>query len=361
MQRTPPPSPPSGGASSSSPPSSTFSSFAQRILGFLAAGAGGLQSILKPPRQTFKILVSGLDAAGKTSILYKLKLGEIVSTIPTIGFNVESITHKTTTWISWDVGGCGKILPMIRHYAMGVDAVLFVIDSNDRARLPEALDELLILLKVPPRRHRFLGTAVLANKQDLPGSLPFGAIAEAVGKSMSGMRDFDAPWAVFPSSIISGKGLWEALTWLQDQKAKRASADAAASGYLDGGSQSAGGPGLDRKQASANETPSASVVVDGLDPLPAPSYSTLPPREELMALVAASSDHGLSSTEFKERFERGDLEGFDHRAHLRAGYHILLRAMKEGKRDSEGTALFLHSLKRFIALAGSRVRNTFHV
>ena len=33
----------------------------------------------------------GLDAAGKTTILYKLKLGEVVTTIPTIGFNVETV------------------------------------------------------------------------------------------------------------------------------------------------------------------------------------------------------------------------------------------------------------------------------
>lgn len=41
-----------------------------------------------------RILMVGLDAAGKTTILYKLKLGEIVTTIPTIGFNVETVEYK---------------------------------------------------------------------------------------------------------------------------------------------------------------------------------------------------------------------------------------------------------------------------
>ncbi|XP_026679909.1 ADP-ribosylation factor 4 [Diaphorina citri] len=41
-----------------------------------------------------RILMVGLDAAGKTTILYKLKLGEVVTTIPTIGFNVETVEYK---------------------------------------------------------------------------------------------------------------------------------------------------------------------------------------------------------------------------------------------------------------------------
>ena len=47
----------------------------------------------------------GLDAAGKTTILYKLKLGEIVTTIPTIGFNVETVEYKNISFTVWDVGG----------------------------------------------------------------------------------------------------------------------------------------------------------------------------------------------------------------------------------------------------------------
>ncbi|XP_058768186.1 uncharacterized protein LOC131641909 [Vicia villosa] len=49
-----------------------------------------------------------LDAAGKTTILYKLKLGEIVTTIPTIGFNVETVEYKKITYTVWDVGGQDK-------------------------------------------------------------------------------------------------------------------------------------------------------------------------------------------------------------------------------------------------------------
>jgi len=51
----------------------------------------------------------GLDAAGKTTILYKLKLGEIVTTIPTIGFNVETVEYKNISFTVWDVGGQDKV------------------------------------------------------------------------------------------------------------------------------------------------------------------------------------------------------------------------------------------------------------
>ena len=67
--------------------------------------------------QNARILMLGLDAAGKTTILFKLKLNENVSTIPTIGFNVETVTPvKNVTFTVWDVGGQEKIRQLWRHY-----------------------------------------------------------------------------------------------------------------------------------------------------------------------------------------------------------------------------------------------------
>lgn len=60
-------------------------------------------------KQEMRILMVGLDAAGKTTILYKLKLGEIVTTIPTIGFNVETVEYKNISFTVWDVGGQDKV------------------------------------------------------------------------------------------------------------------------------------------------------------------------------------------------------------------------------------------------------------
>jgi GTPase SAR1 family protein len=47
----------------------------------------------------------GLDQAGKTTILYKLKLGEVISSVPTIGFNVETLEYKNIKFMVWDIGG----------------------------------------------------------------------------------------------------------------------------------------------------------------------------------------------------------------------------------------------------------------
>ena len=56
-----------------------------------------------------RILMLGLDAAGKTTILYKLKLNDNVNTIPTVGFNVECVSYKNVKFNVWDVGGQDKI------------------------------------------------------------------------------------------------------------------------------------------------------------------------------------------------------------------------------------------------------------
>lgn len=74
------------------------------------------QSLQELGKQRARILLLGLDAAGKTSILYKLKLNENVTTIPTIGFNVEEVTVKNVTFTMWDVGGQEKIRPLWKHY-----------------------------------------------------------------------------------------------------------------------------------------------------------------------------------------------------------------------------------------------------
>ena len=89
-----------------------------------------------------KILFIGLDAAGKTTILYKLKLGEVINAIPTIGFNVEEITYNNITFNMWDVGGGDKIRLLMRHYYSNTTGLIFVVDSNDRDRVEEVREEI---------------------------------------------------------------------------------------------------------------------------------------------------------------------------------------------------------------------------
>ena len=106
-------------------------------------------------KKEMRILMVGLDAAGKTTILYKLKLGEIVTTIPTIGFNVESVTYKNLNFNVWDLGGQTSIRPYWRCYYSNTAAVVFVVDSTDIERLGTAAEELsayLLMLRASRRR-----------------------------------------------------------------------------------------------------------------------------------------------------------------------------------------------------------------
>lgn len=91
---------------------------------------------------------SGLDGAGKTTILYRLQVGEVVTTIPTIGFNVEQVTYKNLKFQVWDLGGQTSIRPYWRCYYSNTDAIIYVVDSADRDRIGISKDELLYMLRV---------------------------------------------------------------------------------------------------------------------------------------------------------------------------------------------------------------------
>ncbi|KAK0117753.1 hypothetical protein ONS95_012079 [Cadophora gregata] len=130
-------------------------------------------------KKEMRILMVGLDAAGKTTILYKLKLGEIVTTIPTIGFNVETVEYKNIQFTVWDVGGQDKIRPLWRHYFQNTQGIIFVVDSNDRDRVVEAREELQRMLNEDELRDAIL--LVFANKQDLPNAMNAAEITDKLG------------------------------------------------------------------------------------------------------------------------------------------------------------------------------------
>ena len=109
-----------------------------------------------------RILMVGLDAAGKTTILYKMKLGEVVNTIPTIGFNVETVEYKNISFNVWDVGGQDKIRLLWRHYYQNTQGLIFVVDSNDRDRIEENREELHKMLAEDELKDAVL--LVFANK-----------------------------------------------------------------------------------------------------------------------------------------------------------------------------------------------------
>uniref|UniRef100_A0A4W6DEB3 ADP ribosylation factor 5 n=1 Tax=Lates calcarifer TaxID=8187 RepID=A0A4W6DEB3_LATCA len=125
------------------------------------------------------VVLVGLDAAGKTTILYKLKLGEIVTTIPTIGFNVETVEYKNICFTVWDVGGQDKIRPLWRHYFQNTQGLIFVVDSNDRERVAESAEELSKMIQEDELKEAVL--LVFANKQDLPNAMGVSELTDKLG------------------------------------------------------------------------------------------------------------------------------------------------------------------------------------
>ncbi|KAL1803655.1 hypothetical protein ACET3Z_032302 [Daucus carota] len=166
-------------------------------------------------KRELRILMVGLDAAGKTTILYKLKLGEIVTTIPTIGFNVETVEYKNISFTVWDVGGQDKIRPLWRHYYQNTQGLIFVVDCNDRERVMEARDELHRMMNEDELRNAAL--LVFANKQDLPNAMNAAEITDKLGLQALRQRY----WYIQSTCATSGEGLYEGLEWLSNNIANK--------------------------------------------------------------------------------------------------------------------------------------------
>ncbi|OSX69560.1 hypothetical protein BU14_1395s0003 [Porphyra umbilicalis] len=155
-----------------------------------------------------RILILGLDNAGKTSILYRLKEGTFHSTVPTIGFNAETLEVGKLKAQVWDLGGQESIRPYWRSYFSHQEAVVFVVDSCDSARLDVARRELMAVLDEEELRSALV--CVLANKQDRPEAMPAAAIAEAL--SLTSIRD--RKWTIISASALRGEGLKEGFQWI---------------------------------------------------------------------------------------------------------------------------------------------------
>ncbi|XP_075251693.1 uncharacterized protein LOC142344092 [Convolutriloba macropyga] len=160
-------------------------------------------------KEPSRILMLGLDAAGKTTILYKLKLNEQVTTIPTIGFNVETVElGNGLSFTVWDVGGQQRLRPLWQHYFHNSDGLIYIVDSNDPDRFSEALDELTSILS--DDRMRNVPVLLLANKQDLPMSRSVSEVTERM--KMHSLKD--RSWHVQGCCAPSGEGIIEGMTEL---------------------------------------------------------------------------------------------------------------------------------------------------
>lgn len=167
----------------------------------------GLQHTKASAAKRANIVMLGLDAAGKSTLLYKFRYKDVFLTMPTIGFNVDMIeARKNFTLTFWDVGGQKKMRELWSNFLDDTDGLLYVVDSSDKRRLEESRREFELILKNESIKN--VPVVVLANKQDLPGALN----AEEITRRFK-MKKYcsDRNWYVQPCCAITGQGLAEAL------------------------------------------------------------------------------------------------------------------------------------------------------
>lgn len=161
----------------------------------------------------YKIAMVGLDAAGKTSILFKLSLGEIVATQPTIGSNVEHLVYKNIDFVVYDVGGQSTYRLMWNDYfGQDTDVVILVIDSADRERLPMVKYELDKIMQLEELKNAVI--LLFANKQDLPNCMTPLEIVEQLE-----LQESKRSFHIQGCSVIDDQdgGLNAGIAWVASQ------------------------------------------------------------------------------------------------------------------------------------------------
>ena len=188
--------------------------------------------------------VAGLDNAGKTTLVHRLKTGDVETFAPTQRALEQDFVFGGLTLRMWDVGGHQSVRccpPMAvsprplspQLFAVAdprrgrrqvrrlwpkflgrTDAILFLVDAADPARLAEAREELHGLLAHAPAAR--VPVAVLGNKSDVPGSLADAALREALGLDRLPAAG-GAPVALFVGSVLQASGYPAAFAWLGQQ------------------------------------------------------------------------------------------------------------------------------------------------
>lgn len=179
----------------------------------------GLLSIIrkvKKKEKEMRILMVGLDNAGKTTIVMRINGEDTSSISPTLGFNIKTIEYKSYRLNIWDVGGQKTIRSYWRNYFEQTDGLVWVVDSSDLRRLDDCKEELHNLLK----EERLSGSSllILANKQDIQGALRPAEIAKVLNlEAMDNSRH----WQIVGCSAFTGEGLLAGFDWLVDDIASR--------------------------------------------------------------------------------------------------------------------------------------------
>merc|ERR1719382_1309703 len=166
---------------------------------------------MKSDQQEARILMLGLDNAGKTTILKRMSEEDISHIMPTQGFNIKSLVQDGFKLNVWDIGGQKTIRPYWSNYFESSDALVYVIDSSDKRRLEESGQELRELLAED--KLSSIPLLIFANKQDLLQAEPADEIVETLELT----KIEDRTWTIQACSATDGNGLQEGMEWLITQ------------------------------------------------------------------------------------------------------------------------------------------------
>ncbi|KAF9491445.1 Arf-domain-containing protein [Pleurotus eryngii] len=284
-------------------------------------------------RKAYTVSILGLDYSGKTTLLYKLKLGEVVQTIPSIGFTVEEVEVSSAAgggeelrMVCWDIGaGCGGFMHMKKLISMCIErtnAIVWMVDSNDRPRVKESVEILKEILGLTSFVNGQVPILVLANKQDTAGSMSLDEIRKAFAPPLAGYT-----FNVFRCSCLQDlpkSGIPEAFYWLRLV--------------------------LQLSPTSSNVTKEPSVPTSGHVDLQNGGLA-----EKLDAWVTrASSD--VPADEYLSLFEAVNLPSWDHYAHVRIAYIILTKFGRQKGKD-----LIFNGIEHYIKESGQAGGRTFHL
>jgi small GTP-binding protein len=162
-----------------------------------------------------KILMMGLDHAGKTTMLYNMKLGEVISAIPTIAFNAETVQIEGAALTCWDVSSRGPSRVLWRQYYPSTQGFVFVIDSADKFRLDEAINGLErdILTSEETKNTVIM---IMANKQDKEGAMTAQEIEHLLMEKCRYLKHCMQPVFVMPCSAYNRNQIMEAFSYFAE-------------------------------------------------------------------------------------------------------------------------------------------------
>ena len=158
--------------------------------------------------KVINLILFGLDSGGKTTILYQLKLNKCVTTIPTIGFNLEAVKLQNLNINIFDLGGGERFQRLWGHFIKKSTGIIYVVDSNDKERIKENVIELQRILNLPESTN--FPVLIMANKQDILTSFSPEDIAHFFEIGELKRRK----WKVQGTCGITGQGIREGFEWI---------------------------------------------------------------------------------------------------------------------------------------------------